>query len=655
MSKVEISVLLPVYNSQNYVKAAIESILNQTYKNFTLFIINDGSTDHSEEVILSFKDKRIVYIKNETNLGLVASLNLGLEKANGVYIARMDADDISLPNRFEKQINYLERHPEVAVLATKLLMVDEAGKEIGFWNDDFDSVTQKDILINMPKINCIGHPTVMMRNEAIKGFRYNKKFKNSEDWGLWLTLLANGLVIDKLDEVLLKYRVHSGGTIVNANKENVGKRIIRFKRKYILDKLSHFKFKHTDTKVFKYYLRDGLRYYFPFVYSILIKLAGTDLKTLVSQSKKFNTLFNDFPKESRALFFFPFSHLGGAEVVHTEIVDAAAFTKPIVLFTSHTGKKSLLPEFKKTAQILEIDQLIIWPFIKKKIIMKIKNVCEQKKDLILFSSNSAFFYEFVPHIPAHTKAIDLIHAFMHKHEDSSERWSLPVVDKLAERIIINKKTGKDLAFQYSENKISGNLLKRINYISNYTPIQRKPKKIYTGTVKIVFVGRGTAEKRVHLLALAAKILKQKKAPVEFHFVGDLQNSVPTECMQFCILHGEIDNIDKLNAIYSQSHILAMASTREGFPMVIMEAMMNGVIPITTNVGGISQHIVNEQNGILINALEPEDFIKAFTSEVEKLIGDRKMLEELSNNAYNYAFANFNKQQFTDAYIKLFSK
>ena len=350
MRTFEISVLMPVYNSQLYLKEAIESVLAQTYKNFELLIINDGSTDRSEEIIRSFKDERIVYIKNEKNLGLVSALNIGLKKSIGKFIARMDADDISLPQRFEKQINFLNTHSEVAVISTKLLIIDESGKEVGFWNDDFDCTSQKDILLNMPKINCIGHPTVMMRSEAVKKFGYNKKFKNSEDWALWLTLLSNNFVIDKIDEVLLKYRVHETGTIVNANKENVNKRIIRFKRKYILDKLTHFHFKNTDKKVLKYYLRDGLRYYFPFVYSFIVKWMGTEIKLLLSQKREFNKIFNTFPKDSNAIFFFPFCHLGGAEIVHSEIVEAVSFTKPVVLLA---GRQDHIAGYRDVWRILE--------------------------------------------------------------------------------------------------------------------------------------------------------------------------------------------------------------------------------------------------------------------------------------------------------------
>ena len=113
-----VTVLMAVYNGEKYLREAIESILDQTYTNFEFLIINDGSSDRTEEIILSYNDKRIRYIKNEQNLKLIASLNKGLDLAKGEFIARMDADDISLPERLEKQINFLEKHPEIGLLGS---------------------------------------------------------------------------------------------------------------------------------------------------------------------------------------------------------------------------------------------------------------------------------------------------------------------------------------------------------------------------------------------------------------------------------------------------------------------------------------------------------------------------------------------------------
>lgn len=110
----KISVILPAYNAEKYINEAIDSILTQTYRDFELIILNDCSKDRTEEIILSYEDDRIVYLKNQVNMGVAATLNRGLAAAKGEYVARMDADDISLPERFEKQAAYLDEHPGTA-------------------------------------------------------------------------------------------------------------------------------------------------------------------------------------------------------------------------------------------------------------------------------------------------------------------------------------------------------------------------------------------------------------------------------------------------------------------------------------------------------------------------------------------------------------
>ena len=113
-----VSVVMPVYNGEKYLRESIDSILNQTYTDYEFIIVNDGSNDKTEEIILSYNDNRIRYIKNEKNLQIVKSLNRGIELAKGRYIARMDADDISLPRRFEKQITFMENNLEIGVCGT---------------------------------------------------------------------------------------------------------------------------------------------------------------------------------------------------------------------------------------------------------------------------------------------------------------------------------------------------------------------------------------------------------------------------------------------------------------------------------------------------------------------------------------------------------
>lgn len=200
-----ISVVLSAYNAEKYIYEAIESILNQTYTNFELIIINDGSSDNTEEVILSFKDPRIRYIKNKQNRGLIYSLNRGLSEAQGKYIARMDADDYSLPERFAKQVKFLEENSDYIICGGQIEAFGDIKRRVG---KHIKPTTDKELKEYMFISSPFAHPTVMMRKSVLDlyNLEYDKDFKDSEDYKLWVDLSDKGLFYN-LEDVLLKYRI----------------------------------------------------------------------------------------------------------------------------------------------------------------------------------------------------------------------------------------------------------------------------------------------------------------------------------------------------------------------------------------------------------------------------------------------------------------
>ena len=209
-----ISVVMSAYNSEKYIAEAIESILNQTFKDFEFIIINDGSTDKTLEIIKNYsrKDKRIKLIKNTKNLGLIKSLNKGLKAARGKYIARMDADDISLPERFKIQYDYLEKNIEIFLIGSGVIQIDKKGKEI-LKSRPITGV--KKIKRILRKRNCIAHPTIMFQND--QNIFYREKMLYCEDYDLYLRLLHKKNKLDNIKELLLKYRI-SPDSITNSKR-----------------------------------------------------------------------------------------------------------------------------------------------------------------------------------------------------------------------------------------------------------------------------------------------------------------------------------------------------------------------------------------------------------------------------------------------------
>ena len=198
-----ISILMGVFNAEDTLGKAIESIVSQSYSNWELIIYDDGSTDESYEVAISYEDPRISVIRSEVNRGLGYALNRCLEKAKGSIIARMDADDISLSQRLEVELDYLNKHPECDVVGTAITMFDDTGDYCtrGCITDP----REEDFIAGSP----VAHPTVMMKKQAlidVGGYNEGKGTLWVEDVDLWIRMLQKGYKFHVIPDVLLRYR-----------------------------------------------------------------------------------------------------------------------------------------------------------------------------------------------------------------------------------------------------------------------------------------------------------------------------------------------------------------------------------------------------------------------------------------------------------------
>lgn len=214
MKSPQISVVMPAYNAEKYITEAIDSILFQTFKDFEFIIINDASTDSTKEIVESFNDPRIILINNEQNKGVAKSLNIGISAAKGKYIARMDADDIALPERFQKQFDFMEQHPNIDVCGS---WAKKTGNENEIINNPVSYEDIKDALF----FSCsMSHSTIVFKKSL--NFQYSSEFPRAEDYDLWCKKI-NDLKFVNIPEVLLLYRVHGyqvGKTHKNEQNNN---------------------------------------------------------------------------------------------------------------------------------------------------------------------------------------------------------------------------------------------------------------------------------------------------------------------------------------------------------------------------------------------------------------------------------------------------
>ena len=204
-----VSVIMSVHNASAVVGQAIDSILKQTFRNFEFIIIDDGSTDGSGEILRKYaeSDNRI-RLYSQPQSGVITAVNRHSRNARGKYIARMDADDISLPQRFEKQIQFLEAHSEIGILGTWIQDIDVEGKPIIEWPVPSDPVVVRWFLFFG---NCVAQPSVMMRRDLFERLAYYRPDAiHVEDYDLWIRA-AEVTGVANLPEVLLQYRVSPGG------------------------------------------------------------------------------------------------------------------------------------------------------------------------------------------------------------------------------------------------------------------------------------------------------------------------------------------------------------------------------------------------------------------------------------------------------------
>lgn len=388
------------------------------------------------------------------------------------------------------------------------------------------------------------------------------------------------------------------------------------------------------------------------------------LKKVINFFRGFWLLFKlkQFKKQaivkSDVVFFFPFYHTGGAERVHLDIVRALSNKKCCVIFTHGSATTNFFKDFGESAHVIELNSILNKrnTFISKKLqdwlVNSINTNSNVKK---VFSSNTNYFYELLPKLNNKIKRVDLIHALAKDDERSS---MLAKTSKyIDQRILINKKGKLDLLNIYKAHSVDSSFFNNIKIIPNgvklpdIDPLELKNK--FDEPIRIGFVGRWSSEKRPEIYLGLAKQITRKYKHVKFVMAGTGMKSNIKKIKEAHVdFLGEITNLNDLHNLYRSINILIICSEYEGFPMVLMESMPFGVVPICTNVGGIHEHILNGENGILIEDTDANKLIDAFTVSIENLIENKPALNLLAQKASHYATSHFDISSFNNAYKEL---
>lgn len=342
------------------------------------------------------------------------------------------------------------------------------------------------------------------------------------------------------------------------------------------------------------------------------------------------------------IFFFPFYHTGGAEKVHLDIVKSFPKKDTIVVFTNVSYNNHFLEEFEKHANAFHYHKFKHNLYFRK-IVFKIFSNLRNSNKITVFGCNSSYFYDILNNIPQNVKKIDLLHAFTLPDIGGAEIYSLNKIPFLDKRMVINQKTKNDFINLYKENNISLEFIERIKIINIAVEIpQIKPLKKINKDKKlnIIFCGRISKEKRVHLIVdIAKKVTNIADVKIYGHKEIDVEGIDS-------YFQKNITNADELKKIYENADILLISSYREGFPVVIKEAMANGVVCISTDVGSVSEHIINNETGYIVNnSGNEEKIVNNFVSIINNLSLNHNLLKNISDKAFEHAQLHFNMKHF----------
>lgn len=359
------------------------------------------------------------------------------------------------------------------------------------------------------------------------------------------------------------------------------------------------------------------------------------------------------PRQQASIFlFFPSADIGGSPKVNATILHLLKDRKPLVIFSkkpSNNGFKELFDSANCT--IIDLHKLIdnkYYHFINVIYRGIISSWINKSPKAVVMGGECIYFYKIIPHLKSSVKKIEL------SHLNTWLDYNQAFIKYIDYRITSTPNLVRNFQIQYKNNQVPEKYLSRLSYIDNWVDIPPyKEKK--ASTLNVLFVGRGAAQKRVHIISAIAEQLMRANPAITFTFVGDVASFLSPYVLSNATYLEFVNDKDKLYDLYDQADILLLTSAFEGLPIVIMDMMARGKVVVSTAVDGIPDYIEHLKTGLLIKEIKNEQIIQENGVElIEMLFNDRALLYKIGLEARITALQKFDRNIFEEKYKALFS-
>ena len=366
---------------------------------------------------------------------------------------------------------------------------------------------------------------------------------------------------------------------------------------------------------------------------------------LVTLGKIYGKLF-PLPTKYRVFLFFPNADIGGSPKVNIDIVNCLKSFSPIIIFSKKPKNNLFLDRFQQAGvKIIDLHKGIdtkVFHVINLFYRGVIASWIHQQPEACVLGGECIYFYKIIPHLKNSVRRVEVCHL------DTWLNYSIGFANYIDARVFSTEQLKRDVEKLYEENGFEESYFKRLYFIENAIDIPPS-QAISNSILQVVFIGRGSPQKRVHLIAAIAKKLHEKNLPVHFSFVGDVETVIDINEYPFSTFYGNVKDDSLLQRVYNESDVLIMTSSFEGLPIVVMEMMARGKIIVTTAVNGLPDYIQHNKNGFLITSTSEEEIVAEGMSYIESIMQNPSLKTMLGNKGRDIAIVKFSYQKFCSEY------